>query len=425
LGDVPEHTARETKGHVEHLLATVPKGQPPELPTVNWLATITDELRNKLARCELTEAAAARVARVLTLGDWLDEYTDERKDVKQATQENYAKAKANLLEHFGRNKLLRDISPTDAKQWRVWLKTKGNRRDTKIKRKTMAVERGYIPSNPFIKLLSTTQGNAKRQFFVPPEAIELCIPHCPCTDWKTILALARFGGLRCPSELVALRWSDVDLPGGKMIINASKTEHHATGGVRVCPIFPELRPYLDAAWFAVGDDGAEFVINRYRRPDQNLRETFLKILKRAGVAPWPRLFQNLRASRETELMAKYPAKDVSAWLGNSVPVAMRHYAMATDAAFQAAADPTGQTVSRNAPLMGAPCPEILTPSEPDTSGGSIGGSIPDPVGAIAGMSGNKETPFSLSENGVSIVQDSRGSYYLMGVEGLEPPTPSV
>ena len=49
-----------------------------------------------------------------------------------------------------------------------------------------------------------------------------------------------------------------------------------------------------------------------------------------------RLFHNLRASCETELMARWPAKDVSAWLGNSVPVAMRHYAMATDANFLAA-----------------------------------------------------------------------------------------
>jgi len=35
------------------------------------------------------------------------------------------------------------------------------------------------------------------------------------------------------------------------------------------------------------------------------------------------------ASRETELLARFPSKDVSAWLGNSVPVALRHYAMAT------------------------------------------------------------------------------------------------
>ncbi len=430
LGDIPEHSACEVKVHVEHLLATVPDGQPPELPTVKWLGAIGDELRNKLARCGLTEPVATRVARVLTLAAWLDEYMADRKEVKQETRNTYAKAQDNLLLYFGRKKLLRDVTPTDAKKWRVWLKTEGNRRDSNrttmadetVRRRTgmvkqffnEAVARGYIESNPFAGLTSTNQGNAKRQFFVKAESIEACMEHCPCIDWKTILALARFGGLRCPSELVALRWSDVDLPGGKMTINASKTEHHASGGVRVCPIFPELRPYLETAWDAAPDGpGSEFVVNRYRRPNQNLRETFLKILARAGVTPWPRLFQNLRASRETELMARYPTKDVAAWLGNSVPVAMRHYAMATDESFQAAADPAGQTVTRS------PKP---APSE---NGGSTGGSIPTVYGDIEQEPENEKTPLSAEETGVSIVRDSSGNYYLMGDIGFEPTTSTM
>ena len=59
--------------------------------------------------------------------------------------------------------------------------------------------------------------------------------------------------------------------------------------------------------------------------------------KRAGLEPWPKLFQNLRASRESELLATYPAKDVVAWLGNSVEVALNHYAMTSDEQFQIAA----------------------------------------------------------------------------------------
>ena len=117
------------------------------------------------------------------------------------------------------------------------------------------------------------------------------------------------------------------------------------------------------------------------------------------------------ASRETELMARYPAKDVSAWLGNSVPVAMRHYAMATDESFIAASDPSGSTTSS-------------LPSEPQTRG-VIGGVISGGYGAIERSPQNEETPVLLGKTGVFIVQDSRGSYYLVGDEGLEPPTSSV
>lgn len=128
-----------------------------------------------------------------------------------------------------------------------------------------------------------------------------------------------------------------------MMIDSPKT------GLRVCPIFVELRHYLEAAW-AAAPDGAEFVVNRYRSANQNLRTTFEKIIKRAGLVPWPRLFQNLRASRETELMAKYPAKDVSSWIGNSVPIAMKHYAMATDESFHSATGLSGGNIGGN--IMG-------------------------------------------------------------------------
>ncbi len=107
------------------------------------------------------------------------------------------------------------------------------------------------------------------------------------------------------------------------------------GGIRVCPIFPELRPYLEEAWDAA-EDGATRVITRYKNPKQNLRTQLERIITRAGHQSWPRLFQNLRATRETELMARFPAKDVATWLGNSEPVAMMHYAMATKASFEAA-----------------------------------------------------------------------------------------
>ncbi len=120
-----------------------------------------------------------------------------------------------------------------------------------------------------------------------------------------------------------------------MTIHASETEHHSTGGVRVCPIFPELRPFLESAWDAA-PNGAVYVVERYRGNSVNLRTHFERLIKQAGLVPWPKLFQNLRASRETELMAVYPAKDVASWLGNSVPAATAHYAMATAESFQRA-----------------------------------------------------------------------------------------
>ena len=86
------------------------------------------------------------------------------------------------------------------------------------------------------------------------------------------------------------------------------------------PIFPELRPYLEKL-FEQAKPGAEYVITRYRDPNVNLRTQMLKIISRAGLKPWPKLFQNLRATRETELAETFPIHVVCAWIGNTPKVA--------------------------------------------------------------------------------------------------------
>ena len=68
----------------------------------------------------------------------------------------------------------------------------------------------------------------------------------------------------------------------------------------------------------------------------NLGTGLRRIIELAKVKRWPKAFQNLRASRETKLMAKYPAKDVAGWIGNSVPVALAHYAMQMEESFERA-----------------------------------------------------------------------------------------
>ena len=47
-------------------------------------------------------------------------------------------------------------------------------------------------------------------------------------------------------------------------------------------------------------------------------------------------FQNLRSTRETELMNDFPAHVVCGWLGNSQPVAEKHYLQVTDEHFEKA-----------------------------------------------------------------------------------------
>ncbi len=136
------------------------------------------------------------------------------------------------------------------------------------------------------------------------------IDACPDAEWRLIVALARYGGLRTPSEHFSLRWREVDWENGRIRVTSPKTAHHAGGGSRMIPLFPELRPYLEEV-FDQAPDGAEYVPGeRYRKDptNLNLRSRMLDIIRAAGLKEWPKLFQNMRSTRETELAETFPIR---------------------------------------------------------------------------------------------------------------------
>ena len=79
----------------------------------------------------------------------------------------------------------------------------------------------------------------------------------------------------------------------------------------------------------------------YRCKNANLHTTFEKIIRRAGVRPWPKIWHNLRASRQTELCLEHPEHVVCCWMGNSKAVARENYLQVTDADIQRAVQGRG------------------------------------------------------------------------------------
>ncbi len=69
----------------------------------------------------------------------------------------------------------------------------------------------------------------------------------------------------------------------------------------------------------------------------NLRSEMLRLLRRAGISGWPRLFHSMRASRQTELQQEFPLHVVCTWLGNSRGIAQRSYQLVTEDDFANAA----------------------------------------------------------------------------------------
>jgi len=58
---------------------------------------------------------------------------------------------------------------------------------------------------------------------------------------------------------------------------------------------------------------------------------------RAGIGKIGRPFDNMRASRATEVARQYGSKAESVWIGHSETVARKHYLMVTEEDYTAAA----------------------------------------------------------------------------------------
>ena len=71
--------------------------------------------------------------------------------------------------------------------------------------------------------------------------------------------------------------------------------------------------------------------------NSNLRTEMTRLLRRAGVSGWPRLFHSMRASRQTELQREFPLHVVCSWLGNSPRIAQQSYLLVTEDDFAKAA----------------------------------------------------------------------------------------
>ncbi|WP_417378157.1 tyrosine-type recombinase/integrase [Gimesia sp.] len=285
-----------------------------------------------------------------TLGELVDSFIKLRTgDVKPRTMAKYTGVRKHLIDHFGENRPLKSLTVADAKEFRAFLINKNLSENTVRKvcgvSKTflnLGIDKELLLKNPFEGVPSAFVATRVRHYYVTPAEIEQVIAQCPDDEWKLIIALARYGGLRTPSETFALTWDDICWEKDRFYVRSPKTERYAGKEGRVVPIFPELRPYLYKC-AETAEDGAQQVITKHRPNSHNLRTRFHRIITQAGLVPWQKVFQNLRSSRETELLEQFPIQTVVSWLGNSPQVALQSYLLVRETDFEKAvkSDATG------------------------------------------------------------------------------------
>lgn len=335
LGKVTRPQADQVRQRVEHLIAAKLLSHSYDLETAKWLANISPNIYDRLATAGLVTSREVR-----TVGQLVAWYQKQLalEGTQPATLRNIGIVGGNLVAYF-RERPLNHITEEEANRFRDWLQSRGGRKGKPLARTTVsrrcrrareifapAHRRGWTERNPFASMRHWSEVNLERNVYIERAPIDAVLAELTDGALRLVVALARYAGLRSPSEPLELRWSDIDWAAGTMTVTSVKTRRYAEKQLRTVPIFPELRQHLEAFYAAAEPGGPDRVLAQYLgKPWTTLSRRLESACRRAGLAMWTKPFVNMRASCEHDWLGQYPINMVAAWMGHSPQVALLHY----------------------------------------------------------------------------------------------------
>lgn len=333
LGAITASGAKIVCNHLDALKVAAETATPCSVDSLRWARAAGPRIQNQLASWGLMElGSCTNLPR--TLGDYADHYKLQVAGAA-STQKRWANVVKKLKDQLAPQTSLSAVSRGDAE--RISKAIRAAHADSHAGKLLgdfkqlfqSAVNDRLIAENPFEMIDTSGKHDKSRECYVDKATIDALLEHSD-SYFRCLIVLARYGGMRVPSEPLSLEWNHVDLPAGKMQIKSPKT------GFRVCPIFPEVKSELEVMW-ELADEGAKNVFTRARSSAATVwRDKLLAICQAASIKPWPKLWQNLRASARTDLESRFPGFVCDAWLGHSSKIAAKHYSRVNEEHFKLA-----------------------------------------------------------------------------------------
>lgn len=367
LGKIAKSIAESIRTHIRNLRKAKYFGGTLSDATSQWLNEIDPEFKRRLMAFGLVDDPDGESQPPVkhpageTLSAFLDKYKYHSKvgsSMKPLTKRVRDAAAGHLLKFFGPEKPLTEINEGDAIDFRNYLLDVEGLIESTVRKRCQiartlfkhALKRELITSNPFLSdEIPTASLSTEAKHFVTTEAASKVLAKLPTLELQTLFALSRWGGLRVGSEVRLLRWVDIDWKAKRFTVHSPKTERYRGKAKRVLPLFPELATMLEALYREADDFDLYVLPFLHGRTDQAVRNPVERAIKDAGEKVWPRLWHNMRLSRQTELTRDFPRHVVCEWLGNSEEVAEEHYLVSTDDDFTKASEALTSTKIETAP----------------------------------------------------------------------------
>jgi integrase len=358
-------TAERLKGIVEEFLYYRRNEiEVPAKKVEQWLQNAPDEIKAKLVKAGLITLHEPQTCKQL----W-DAFFKFKSDVKLNTVQIYKNCQTRFFEAFSPEEPIGKITTERLFDWRTSMLAKYEEAGVATHIKTIktvlnwAVKQKWLTESPARNVPTGSFRNRKNDRTITMEEYAKLLDACPNQEWRTIIALARIGGLRCSSELQRFRWSDIRWAENRILVRSPKTERHEGHRERLVPLFPKLRAELERHFSLVETKGNEFVIQGLQNSRWNLHTPFRTIAKRAGLGTIVRPFDNMRMSRSNEVDREFGSLKESLWIGHSEKVKKEHYYRLEDSDFAEAAGASLE--SQNHPAQSHAKPTVMGPEDDD------------------------------------------------------------
>jgi integrase len=295
----------------------------PPKHVIAWIESASVEIKLKLQSAGFIELPEATTAEKV-----IDAYVElKRPDVKPKTLINYNDCKNHFLNYFGKDKIIQTITDTDIHDWKKWMLEKYapiTVHTTFVFIKAVfryAIKKRWLVESPIEDVIVNVTVNRSRDRMIKRDEYDKMLLCCPSNQWRVVIALARIGGLRCPSEVMRLRWKDIDFESNILHVVSPKTERREGCGERTIPLFPALRAELERLYFDADYESRDKIITL----STSTKRIIDRITVKAGLGVIPRFFDMCRTSRSNEIERGYGSDYENAWIGHCNKTRRKYY----------------------------------------------------------------------------------------------------
>jgi integrase len=231
LGDVSPREAETAKRHIEAVIESQSLGTPMPGETQRWLGKVPDSLRRKLSPV---------LGQARNVHDAVDSYLTECERIhKASTVRSTQNSLESFAQHFGRQQM-RSLVGEDIDRW-IQMRNVSSNTAAKIAKHvktfiTWSRKQGWVDD---LRISVSSAVGVGSKDYVEVKDFDRLIKHfAKQPQMRCALALARWAGLRVPSEVLTLTRSSVDFDALRLhIIDSSLYAEKTTMRAhrRCCP----------------------------------------------------------------------------------------------------------------------------------------------------------------------------------------------